>query len=181
MPAHRHPIIVGVVPGQPAAVVETAARFAQHFDAELVCASVDLSSYPVQTRPDGTVYAMPIDSDLVDEKAEEFDSGLRDEIAAALDPLGVRWSTRALAGGAAQELSRLAERLDAAMIVVGTRERGIRGSLHEFFNGSVAVQLAHRQHRPVVVVPLSPVTDESELPWRGGGQATEETAEGAAS
>jgi nucleotide-binding universal stress UspA family protein len=51
------------------------------------------------------------------------------------------------------------------MIVVGTREPGFRGTVHEFINGSVAAQLAHRQHRPVVVIPLNPVTDDDELPW----------------
>jgi hypothetical protein len=29
----------------------------------------------------------------------------------------------------------------------------------------VAVHLAHRQHRPVVVIPLSPVPAEEHLPW----------------
>lgn len=165
MPAHSHPIVVGVVPEQPAAVLSSAAKFAEHFDAEIVCASVDLSRYTVDRRPDGTVYAMPVNSDLADGIVEEFDPELRDAIAGTLDPLGVRWSTRALAGGPAQELASLAADLDAAMIVVGTRERGVKGSLHEFFNGSVAVQLAHRQHRPVVVIPLNPVTDDDELPW----------------
>lgn len=42
------------------------------------------------------------------------------------------------------------------MLVIGTRE-GARGALREAVHGSVAAQLAHRQHRPVVVVPLDPV------------------------
>jgi hypothetical protein len=37
--------------------------------------------------------------------------------------------------------------------------------MQEFFGGSVAVHLAHRQHRPVVVIPLAPVAFRDELPW----------------
>lgn len=162
----KRPIVVGVVAGQPSAVLAQAAVFARRFDAELICASVDLSHYTVDTKSDGTVIGMPIDSDMVESKIEVFDSQLQQSIADVLDSTQVRWSVRALAGGAAQELARLAEAVNAAMIVVGTRERGLKGSLHEFFNGSVAVQLAHRQHRPVVVIPLSPVEGESNLSWR---------------
>lgn len=159
-------IIVGVIPGQPAAVVAAAAVFAERFDADLVCVSVDASRYTVVREPDGQVLAMPIDSDLADDVVEEFDPDLHRTIAEVLDHHPVRWSVRALAGGPAQELAGLAEEVDAAMIIVGTRDSGIRGSLHEFFNGSVAVQLAHRQHRPIVVVPLNPVGAEGDLPWQ---------------
>lgn len=158
-------VIVGVIPDQPDSVIATAATFAEHFHADLVCASVDAGRYTVDTRPDGSVLSMSIDPDLADEAVEVFDPELRASIAAVLEDRGVRWSVRALAGGPAQELARLADELDAAMIVVGTREPGMKGSLHEFFNGSVAAQLAHRQHHPVVVVPLNPVGLEGELPW----------------
>ncbi|MEK8225305.1 hypothetical protein NKG05_02985 [Oerskovia sp. M15] len=45
-----------------------------------------------------------------------------------LDPSGVRWSTRLLVGDTAQALGHLAETVDAAMIVVGTHERGFGGA-----------------------------------------------------
>jgi nucleotide-binding universal stress UspA family protein len=173
---HIPTVLVGVVPGQPTAVVAAAARFAERFGAELVCASVDVGRYTVDHQPDGTVVSNSIDADLVDDIVEQFDPALRATLAEVLDNRSVpdnhhpvRWSVRALAGGAAQELAGLADELDAAMIVVGTRKAGMRGSLHEFFNGSVAVQLAHRQHRPVVVVPLDPVGPESVLPWQDEG------------
>lgn len=162
---HKPRIVVGVVPDQPNAVIATAATFAHQFRADLVCASVDTARYTVDTLQDGTVVSMPIDPDLADEAVERFDPELRSSIATVLEDRGVLWSVRALAGGPAQELARLADELDAAMIVVGTREPGIKGSLHEFFSGSVAAQLAHRQHRPIVVVPLNPVGLDGELPW----------------
>ena len=159
-------IVVGVVPGQPPAVVIEAARFAERFDAVLVCASVDASQYTVGRRGNGTTLATPIDPDLgTGNEVGVFDSRLLSSIAQTLRHRSVQWSTRALAGGPAQELARVAEAVDALMIIVGTRESGLRGSLHNFFNGSVAAQLAHRQHRPVVVIPLNPVGLEVALPW----------------
>lgn len=158
-------VVVGVVPGQAPEVVATAATYAEQFDAELVCAFVDSTRYPVDTTPLGVV-AMSVDPDVEGRVIETFDPAWRDALAAVLDERQITWSVRALAGGPAQELARLADELDATMIVVGTRAPGIRGSLHEFFSGSVAVHLAHQQHRPIVVVPLSPVAEEDELPWR---------------
>ena len=42
---------------------------------------------------------------------------------------------------------------------------GLRVSMHEYFGGSVAAHLAHRQSRPVGVIPLSPVSAGDRLPW----------------
>ena len=163
--SHPARVIVGVIPGQPDAVALEAAVFAFHFRAELVCAYVDTSRHMVSERADGSVASVPYDPDLPELAEDEFDPNLRARLAALLDGRGVAWSTRALAGDPARALGRLAATLGATMIVVGTREPGIRGGLHEFFNGSVAVHLAHRQHRPVVVIPLAPVPFDDPLPW----------------
>lgn len=165
MNGQKNHVLVGVVPGQPVSVVVTAARFAQYFHAELVCASIDAGRVSVGERADGTVISVSVDPDLADERAEVFASKLRAEITAALKESNVPWSVRALAGAPAQELSRLADELDAAMIVVGTREAGIVSSVRQFFNGSIAAHLSHRQHRPVVVVPLNPVGRDGTFPW----------------
>lgn len=158
-------IVVGVVPDQPPGVLHAAVDFAERFRARLTCAHVDSSRYPVEHHPDGTVRSAPLDPDTPDDGTD----GLQAELATAVGQvLGDRrpWELRMLAGDPATELARLADALDAAMIVVGTREAGMRSSLHEFFTGSVAVQLAHRQHRPVVVVPLNPVSGDQ--PWQVG-------------
>lgn len=167
MAIHREYVIVGVVPMQKTDVIAAAASFAERFGAELVCVWVDASRYPIERHADGTVTAASIDSDVADTQVLGFDEALRTRIAAVLDRRSVRWSTRALAGNPAKELGRTAEELAAAMIVVGTRESGLRGSVREFLNGSVAVQLAHRQHRPVVVVPQNPIGSDGQLPWAG--------------
>jgi nucleotide-binding universal stress UspA family protein len=160
----RH-IVVGVFNGQPSCVLEQAAYFAHHFGADLVCGYVDATRYVVEERPDGTVISLPIDPDLVDLHEEIVDPKLEAEIAQGLDGQDVRWTVRALAGDPAEALAHLADQLDALLIVVGTRKAGIRRSLHEFFDGSVGARLAHRQHRPVVIIPLDPVATDAELPW----------------
>ena len=51
------------------------------------------------------------------------------------------------------------------MIVVGTRHPRLRGGLHHFLTGSVALRLAHRPYRPVIVVPVEPSAHGERLPW----------------
>lgn len=153
----RPAIVVGVLPDVPVEVVEAAATFAERFATDLAFAMVDVSHTTVRPGPDGSVVAAPIDPEVGDVRVEPFDHATRDTIAAVLENRPVRWSVRELAGGAAQQLTRLADELDAPMIIVGTHQAGLRGSLHEWFNGSVAAKLAHHQHRPVVVIPLEAV------------------------
>lgn len=164
-------VVVGVLPGQIPSVVAEAAAFARAFKAELVCAWVDASRYAVPGSTAQSVIATSLDPDLADDVLEEFDLALAAEIARSLADRGVTWSVRALAGGPSRELTRLADELDAAAIVVGTRSAGFRGTMHEFFSGSVAVQLAHHQHRPVVVIPVNPLAPDGDPPWaRGTGR-----------
>lgn len=72
---------------------------------------------------------------------------------------------RSLAGDVGAALARLAEVLGAEMIVVGSRAGGVRASMHDFFRGSVAAHLTHRQSRPVVVVPVNPTPVGTAAPW----------------
>lgn len=158
-------ILVGVFPGQPDTVVREAARLALRLRTDLVCAHADDSGYMVQAMMDGTVSSLSFDPDLPDMETPEFDPELAAHLARLLDPSGIRWSTREVSGEPALALGRLAEELGASLIVVGTRRPGVRGGLQEFFTGSMAANLAHRQQRPVVVVPVHPVSAGTPLPW----------------
>jgi len=168
MDRNRRPVVLaGVVQRRAASVVGGAAAFAEAFGAELVCAHVDVGHYLVEALPDGSLVSLPVDPELLDEDGDEqsrFPSGLRDEIEQTLNERGIAWSTRMVAGEPARALSALAAELDADMIVVGTREPGLRSSIQEFLTGSVAVHLAHHQHRPVVVIPLTPAPETTQ-PW----------------
>jgi nucleotide-binding universal stress UspA family protein len=158
-------IVVGVLPGQPDDVVLQAALFAKRFNAELICANVDVTRYTVEELSDGSVSAFPIDPDQAEVVREEIDPAFATQLEHLLSHQEIAWSFRELAGEPARELARLADHVNAECIVVGTRHAGFRASAREFFTGSVAVHLVHRQHRPVVVIPLEPVPHGSALPW----------------
>lgn len=165
-PGPRHPVIVvAVEPGQPDAVLVHAAALARDLGVELVCAHVDMSRYPVEERADGSVSSAPFDPDLPEFGDGQFDRELEEHIRDVLADSPVGYSLRELAGDPARALAHLADAVHARLIVVGTHRPGVRRGVRDFFNGSVAVHLAHRQHRPVLVVPLSPVTGDGELPW----------------
>ena len=165
LPETHRTVVVGVVAGQPDSLVATAARFAEMLNAELVCATVDVTRYTVEDLPDGSVSAFPLDPDQAEMVHEEIAPGFAAHLAGLLNHRSLMWSLRALAGEPARELARLADHLDAECIVVGTRHAGFRSGAREFFTGSVAVHLAHRQHRPVLVIPLEPVPHGHALPW----------------
>lgn len=158
-------IVVGVTAHQPPLVLRQAARFGRRFDAKLVCAHVAEDHYVVAEHPDGSVDSRPIDPDLIEWATAVFDHDLAERIEALARDEQVAVEFRELAGGTGHALGRLAEVLDAEMIVVGSRWGGLRASVHEFLGGSVAVHLAHRQPRPVVVVPVAPLPEGTRLPW----------------
>ena len=165
MTEHSRHVVIGVTPQQPPIVVQWAARVARRFDAVLVCAHVEAANYVVEEHPDGSVVSRPIDPDVPDWDNAVFDSDLAARIRDLARQASVQVEFRELAGNIGHALGRLAEVLDAEMIVVGSRRGGgIRVSMHEFFGGSVAVHLAHRQPRPVVVIPLAP-KPQGRLPW----------------
>ena len=157
-------IVVGVTAHQPDRVFREASRFARAFDASLVCAHVDPGAYVVDEYPDGSVESRPIDPDAVEWNGPAFAADLAGLIETMALEETVTVEFRELAGDIAHALVRLAEVLGAELIVVGSRRGGLRSSMHEFFGGSVAAHLAHRQPRPLVVIPLSPAA-AGPLPW----------------
>lgn len=162
--SHHRGVVVGVTPHQPESVLRTAAWLAHGLGAELICAYVDTSAYVVEEHPDGTVESRPLDPDAQEWISAGFDPELAERIRQVAGELGMASvRTVELAGEVARALARLAELVRAELIVVGTRY-GVRASVREYFSGSVAVHLAHRQPIPVVVVPLT-AHPEGSLPW----------------
>ena len=136
-------VLACVVPGQSPAVVHRAAELALTLNVKLICAYVDITTY----------LAGEPDNGLVDD-VEATSAGIRESLGKILDGTGVRWSFLTLTGEPAQALGQFAESADASVIVVGTRERRLGIRLEQLLVSSVAVELTHRQHRPVLVVPL---------------------------
>ena len=147
-------IVLGATPKQPLTVLRQAVGFARQFNAALVCANVEPGSYVVAEHSDGSVESRPIDPDQPDWNTAIFDGSLAARVRDIADKEGVRVEFRELAGDIAHALARLAEVLNAEMIIVGSRRGGLRSSVHEVLGGSVAAHLSHRQPRPVVVIPL---------------------------
>lgn len=158
-------VIVGVEPDQADAIIHHAASLASRLGADLVCAWADPRRAQVEQFADGSETSRPIDPDVPETGTPEFPAELASHLARLLTPTGLRWETRRLSGVPAKALGELGDALGAMLIVVGAHRGTVRGTVEEFFNRSVAVQLSHRQHRPVVVVPVDPVPFGRPLPW----------------
>jgi nucleotide-binding universal stress UspA family protein len=157
-------VVVGVVPSTADRVVTTAVDVAARYGTGVACVSVEPDRLAFAEGIDGTVLSYPLDPESYAAELE-FDPALEARLRSIAEARGVEMVATSLTGEPAHVLGALADRDDAPLIVVGSREAGLRGSVREFFAGSVALHLSHRQHRPVVVVPLAPVTRSEALPW----------------
>jgi nucleotide-binding universal stress UspA family protein len=155
-------VIAGVIPDQPPRVLKEAARYAKLFQAPLVVVHVDVTRFVTYEDPDGYVHSAPIDLNIAAGEGEL--TKVQDAAASVLGESGLEWTVRQLVGDPAMALKHFADQIDARLLVVGTRKRGIGESIREFFTGSVGARLAHRQHRPILIVPLGePVADDEEI------------------
>ncbi len=160
-----HPLVVSLLPDQPSLVAVTAASLARATGAPAIYfAYVDTDRFTQEELPDGTVRHAPIDPDSAGDTWEETEELLRRQVAAVMEGQGVRWELRYLAGRVDRALTHLARAVDASAFVVGTHV-GKHHRISDFVNGSVPVQLSHRQHRPVLVVPLEVVDWDDRAPW----------------
>ncbi|MGP3533391.1 universal stress protein [Microbacterium sp. RD1] len=157
-------VIAGVVPGQSPRVTIEAARYARLLSVPLAIVHVDVTRFVTFEDPDGYIHSAPVDLDI---GGGDIDlAAVRADAERALTDCPVPWSVHQLVGDPALAIKHLADRIDAKLIVVGTRKRGLGESIREFFTGSVAARLTHRQHRPVLVIPLGdPVPDDEEIAW----------------
>jgi nucleotide-binding universal stress UspA family protein len=155
-------VIAGVIPDQSPRVLKEAARYAKLFQAPLVVVHVDVTRFVTYEDPDGYVHSAPIDINIAAGEGEL--AKVQDAAASVLGDAGPTWTVRQLVGDPAMAIKHFADQVDARLIVVGTRKRGFGESVREFFTGAVGVRLAHRQHRPILIVPLGePVPDDEEI------------------
>lgn len=145
-------VLVGVRPGQPAAVVDEAGSLAAALGCQLVCAYSNPARFVISEAADGSVISAPVDPDFADDADEVFPARLAASLAAQLATVQVSWRTLLLAGDPAHSLARCAATLAASMIVVGTHGDA-RTSLRQVLSQSVAAKLARQQPLPVLVIP----------------------------
>ncbi|UYQ76919.1 universal stress protein [Glutamicibacter sp. JL.03c] len=135
-------VVLGVEQGMEPGVLTAAAQLARDLNARLICVHALSGRYVTEKLADG---------DLLD-AAEPVGEDLAWELSLAIT--GVSFESYAIAGDPAKVLAVVAEQQDARMIVVGTRRAGLRQKVAELLDGSIALALAQKQHRPVLVVPL---------------------------
>lgn len=163
-------VVVGVADRQAGAVLLVAAAIATQFEARLICAVADPDRYATTDRT-GRRGEWPIDPDAADDEDPAARvAALEQHVRDVLGDGPPRWSVRSVAGEPSRALADLAADEHAMMIVIGTSRRSLGRSMREFFAGSIAAHLAHRQPRPVLVVPLDPVPDAHALPWSGAAE-----------
>ncbi|MFT4219024.1 MAG: universal stress protein [Microbacterium sp.] len=162
-PRLRGAVVAAVIPGQSPRVLTEAARYATLMGAPLLVVNVDVTRFVTYEDPDGYVHSAPIDLH-VDSGVDDLQA-VQKAAEAVLDGRDLVWGVHQLVGDPALAIKRLADRIDAKLIVVGTRKRGLGESIREFFTGSVAARLAHRQRRPILVVPLGDLVPDDESIW----------------
>lgn len=148
-------VVVGVMPGQTARVVQGAAELADALRADLVCVWSDASRSFVATEQDGTLVTTPLDPDHVD-PAGEVDAELAAEVESHLTGYDGPWRFVYTVGEATHALAGAAREHDAWMIAVGSRRAGLGGWMNHLVGGSTAGRLAHTQPVPVTIVPQTP-------------------------
>ncbi|GAA1467329.1 universal stress protein [Microbacterium thalassium] len=161
----RGAVVAGVVPGQSARVLKEAVRYARLLGAPLLVVHVDVTRFVTYEDPDGYVHSAPIDVNIASGESDLAE--VREAADELLHGTELTWSIRQLVGDPALALKHLGEKIDAKLFVLGTRKHGFGESLREFFTGSVAARLAHRQHRPILVIPLGEPVPDDEDPWSG--------------
>jgi nucleotide-binding universal stress UspA family protein len=171
MPTSRSgPVVVGLSAGTPDRVLDEAVAVARDLGIRLACVYVDESRVPIGEAPDGSLMTAPLTDGGSGEAAQAIDrmagSELTARIASRAADTSVTVTFHTLAGDPVNALARFAVDRDARLIVVGTRQPGVRASLSLLLAGPVASRLTRRQPVPVLVVPLH---DRSPLPTLGPG------------
>ncbi|WP_291377768.1 universal stress protein [Demequina sp.] len=147
-------LVFGVLPTQDPDVVRSAAALADSLSASLVCVWADPRNIIVNVHPDGSIATIPMDPDAVDDADVPTDEEqLFARLEEALVGVPTPWRFHYASGAPARALHESAEDLDAVAIAIGTRQAGFGHWAIEKIDGSVAVRLAHHQHRPVVLIP----------------------------
>jgi nucleotide-binding universal stress UspA family protein len=103
--------------------------------------AIDLSDYPID--PDADDWEQQAVKNLEEE---------RRQVSSSLGGYPCGWSYLALRAEPAEALARVANQVDAIMIVVGVRPGGWRHVLERLAGPSVSHRLINHCHRPVLVV-----------------------------
>lgn len=150
----RGPVVVGLVPAQDPAVLDSAVALAAATGTQLLGAYVDPGSYLIEWDPSGSVLGQSLERALDPEDDAALDVlELGPLLESALAQSRLRGSFRILGGDPAMALGRLAEAVSAAVIVVGARRPGLLAGVNEVLTGSVVRKLLATQQVPRLAIP----------------------------
>ena len=146
------PVVLGVAWEPSGQLIRAAADLAAALGTHLICAFVDPASYLTEWEPADLRESASLDPAVNNET--DFPSGqVRDVLQAILGPPGEEWSFRVLNGAVALALGRLAASTDATLLIVGGQRPGRLAAVERLLEGSVGVNLAGLQRKPVLVIP----------------------------
>lgn len=146
------PVVLGVAWEPSEQLIRSGAELAARLGAHLICAYVDPASYLTEWEPPVSRTSASLDPAVNNET--DFPSGqVRDVLQAILGPPGEEWSFRVLNGAVALALGRLAASTDATLLIVGGQRPGRLAAVERLLEGSVGVNLAGLQRKPVLVIP----------------------------
>ncbi|MDZ4090392.1 MAG: universal stress protein [Arthrobacter sp.] len=146
------PVVLGVGWEPSESLIRSGASLAARLDAHLICAYVDPASYLTEWEPAASRASASLDP-AVNNETDFPSSHVRNVLQAILGPPGEQWSFRVLNGAVAQALGRLAASTDASLLIVGGQRPGRLAAVERLLEGSVGVNLAGLQRRPVLVIP----------------------------
>lgn len=156
------PVVVGIHSGQHRTVLVEAAALAAELGREVVCGAVAADSYLAEwdaadVRDQTSLHPATLAAD-----DQAIALALAGSVRTTLGDGDPPWTVRVLAGDPVHALTRLADEVDARLIVVGAHPRGVGHAIEGWLSGSVAARLVHAQQRPVVVVPLPKAVGDGE-------------------
>lgn len=143
--SHGQPsVLVAAVDGGPAGerVLKTAGRLASRTGAVVVVAHV---------QPMFSIGA--IDGEALVDLRRDLEYKVLTQATQVLDPLRVPWRLDVEPGQASAAIHEIAERNDAALVIVGSCGSGLWVTLRRLLRHSVSTHLIRHEPRPVLVVP----------------------------
>jgi len=135
-------VVLGVDPSKGAqAAVRWVAGFASESGADVVA---------VYVLPRSELWALGAFQIDAEQVVKEFRTLLNSTWIAPLRKAGISYTTRIVRGDPAAELLRLATRVEATMLVLGTKGHS---SIHDLVVGGTVHKIINRSEIPVVLVP----------------------------
>lgn len=163
--SHSHdlvlgPIVVGVRPNQHPGVLSIGVQLAAGLSRRLVCVYViphpALVEWNITEETDFFGLPQSERDEIGGQRVEDMQRHLKE----ALMQTEVSWTLKVAYGDPARALSKVAGRLEAVLLVIGSHQKTTPKILDRFTQDSMVLRALRRQHVPVVLVPTTDATQK---------------------